>query len=488
MIRLAAAIVRLRLRLLHRDRSAAMAPLYGFVLLFFAWGAMTILNTGEVVYDRMKAQNAADAIVLAHAEETARTLNVMAMNNMALTQMMVVGAVSTTLAATLVDIERRGVVAHIEIDRSMRRLCRGHWIWVAACIALHMAIHAQVAVAEARAIGIFAKYRPLEGVATAGRLITALNAMNDNLVEEHARRAGKVVKALADANGIDGVFLYPPCTRGRGSCSGNGEEGGDLPVHRDGAAPFVAFREVCDGAERGSNGTYRTDYLNHGYPRGKGPYTAGGSRANPHLRDHVNVVTGFSSLLPYFGEATLDRWDPLIRFSYRSQYRDHQGSRTNDFTRRMDRYWNALCGAGGTIASALSVAGFPLPRPYWLKGRSAVLSAISPVAATGFDRPEELALLALIARDRGKRVNDEDFKEREDPYHAYAQALVYNPQSFDLFTAEWTAALTPATLMDEPHKVVAALRSRRRDTRFDLFTRILEAAPHASDWRLVNTH
>lgn len=469
-------------RSLDADRTAALAPLYGFVLLFFAWGMGATLNTGQVSYDKIRSQNAADAIALAHAEQAARDLNVMSMNNMALTQMLVVGAVTFTLNETLLDIERRGVEGLGKVWKSARRCGFSKWCWV-----LHAFIAGQIGLVMADAALIFVQYKPLKGFNTSQALIGSLNRMNDYLVNSFPRRSGEIIKLLLDENSIDAAFTYPPCSSGGTSeCSRGINEGGDLPVERGGLKAAAAYTELCTGAENGSNGRFRTDFLDHGYPRDKGPYTFGGSSSNPHLRDHVNRKTGLSRLLPFFGEYTLDLWNWLINFG-NTRYKQDQTSSENDFTRRMDRNWSLICGPGGSVFAASASFVFNVPKPYWLKGRP-TFAAISPVVgAVRFDT-EKLAYLSISAKLRGARFNPEEFNERDDPIHAYAQAMVYNPVSFDLYTSKWKAKLVPASLMDKPEPVVQALRTRSDNSLFEILPRIVEAARGSNQWSQINAH
>ena len=476
------------LQRLDRDETAALTPLIGFVLLFFAWAAGTVLNTGQVVYDKARAQNAVDAALLAHAEETARDLNVMAMNNLASAQLTAIGAVSFTLIETLADVEIRALLAHADISRSERSKCfRGRsWHWTAFCIGLHEIVRAEVIFAQAWGARIALVYRPAAGFADSQRLLAAFNRMNRHLVATHPRRAGDLAAAVARADGAEAVFVYPPCARdGGGECRGDGREGGDLPVRRGGVETVAAHLELCTGMEHGSDGRHRTDYETHGFPCGRGPYTGGGD-PKPHLRDHVSSVSGIGDLLAVFGRSTLEGWNWWIGFRTPPRYRESQSAGTNDFTRRMDRNWSILCGFGG-LASALPAFVFTVPETYWLKGRSPA-SALSPdLGALGLDHPEELDVLALVARDRRPRMAPAAFHDRGDPSFAYAQARVYNPVSFDLYTARWKAKLVPARLMDRTAAIVDALRERDRDDRFTPLRRILEAADEG-EWARVNTH
>lgn len=471
------------IRSLHQDRTAALAPLYGFILLFFAWGMATTLNTGEVAYDKIRTQNAADALALAHAEQAARDLNVMSMNNMALVQMLTVSAVTFTLMETLADIQLRAATAQVKIVRSAASKCGIN----PYCWALHAAISMQVLTTQIKALQVYLRYRPEKGFSTSQRMIDGLNRMNDHLVQSFPRRSGEIMKLLMKENRIDSVFTYPPCRRGGGSdCRGGVDEGGDLPVERGAVQSVAAHMEICRGAEKGADGDHRQDYTVHGYPRGKGPYTAGGSSGKPHLRDHVEAETGLSWLLPFFGEATLRFWDPLIRFGS-TKYRQRQKARDNDFTRRMNRNWTAVCGGMGGVTSSVLGAVFKFPKPYWLKGRPEA-TVLAPVLGPMAQDTDKLAFLILAAKERGPRFNPEEFGERSHPYHAYAQAMVYNPVSYDLFTSRWKARLVPAKFMDQPGQVADALRNSTGAGQFRIVSEIILRARGSRQWSQVNAH
>ena len=476
-----------RMATLGDDERAALSPLIGFVLLFFAWIGIAVLDTGEIVRDRARAQNAVDAAVLAHAEETARSLDTMAMNNVAGAQLTAVSIVAAAMIETLADIQLRAGLAHVDIFRSEIRQCTGKWWWVVICLAMHETARLQVIAAEIEGVAIALRYRPWEALATAGRLIEAFDRMNRHLVDTHPRRAGALGRRIAEANGAAAIVFHPPCRQGVAeTCRGGPDEGGDLPVERGGAASIAAHVELCTGLERGSDGRHRTDWATHGFPLGRGPWTAGGA-GSTHLRDWANRASGIGRLLHFFGDVTLEGWNWLIGFRTPPRWRERQQVDRNAFTRALDDDFRLVCGPGGLLA-AVALPGIALPRPYWLAGRSPATALAPDAGLLGLDHPEVNAILAVVARDRGPRAAVRATGEPDEPTWAHAQALVYNPVSFDLWTARWKARLVPARLMDHPLAVAETIADHDRDGRFAVLTRILETAGDQGEWARVNTH
>nr|WP_256995431.1 Tad domain-containing protein [Rhizobium sp. L1K21] len=473
---------------MHKDREAAIAPLFGFILLFFAWGIGAVMNTGEVAYDKVRAQNAADILALAHADQMARDLNVMAMNNVGLTQMMVVGAVSFTVQEELLNIGVRVAAgtAHIAWSAAKRCPSWGHFAFI--CYSIHAGAMAGTLGAGADAAYIQIRYQPHQGVATASRLIDAFNRMNDYIYQSFPKRSGKLLRELADANRIDAFFVYPPCNpSGASDCTGQGDEGGDLPLSRNGFERLLAHTEMCQAAQSGSVGESRYNFRVHGFPDGRGPYTAGGSSSRPHLRDHVNHTAGFASLLPFY-DGVMRGTDWLIRYPKPPYYDKRQRSDNNHFTELMNTNWSALCGAAGSVTAQVANLFLTMPDTYWIDGRSYGSVMASQIGFMSMDY-EKLSRLVVVARARGGRFNPEDFEEREDPYNAYAQALTFNPQALDLYTSAWTSRLTPASYMDKATAVAEALTTKAENKQwFGLLARIIQRERSDNVWASVNFH
>lgn len=74
------------LKRLHNDQRGQIVPLFMFGVLGLVLLVVFLLNTGAQLDTRMKVQNAADAAAITQAAWTARTMNLISMNNVAITQ------------------------------------------------------------------------------------------------------------------------------------------------------------------------------------------------------------------------------------------------------------------------------------------------------------------------------------------------------------------------------------------------------------------
>ncbi len=80
---------------LHRDQSGQIVPLFIFAALTLVFVVIMVLNTGRQAEQRIEVQNAADAAVMTQASWIARSLNIISLNNTAITQ-----AYATAVLAT----------------------------------------------------------------------------------------------------------------------------------------------------------------------------------------------------------------------------------------------------------------------------------------------------------------------------------------------------------------------------------------------------
>jgi len=83
------------LRRLHQDDSGQIVPLFIFGALTLVFVVLLILNTGRQTQQRIEVQNAADAAVMTQASWVARSLNIISLNNTAITQAFATAALAT---------------------------------------------------------------------------------------------------------------------------------------------------------------------------------------------------------------------------------------------------------------------------------------------------------------------------------------------------------------------------------------------------------
>lgn len=310
---------------LHRDDRGLISPLVLFLAIALAYMIVWILNTGQMVADKQRTQNTADAAALVQAEWGARSLNIMAMNNIGAAQATVVAATSTAYGLALAELlARSGVVAAKLAEYSgtdglgppplFAPYCPtwgkipliGGFIQ-AACTAFQV-FRGIGAVRAAAYVGTSMwSYNPVAVTAKAIDIIDGMDAMNDYLVASFPERVAGEGLHLVRANDADHLVYHPPCKDASGCRSSQEGQGGDLPVKGGAVEKAVAYQEFCDAMQAGSRGvqlgpvsvSVRTGFADRGYSMNKGPQSAGGIDGRP-IRDFVNDVGGTDTELPAF--------------------------------------------------------------------------------------------------------------------------------------------------------------------------------------------
>lgn len=556
------------LQRLHRDERGLISPLILFLAIGLAYMIVWILNTGQLVADKQRTQNTADAAALVQAEWGARYLNVMAMNNIGSAQATVVAATSVAYGVTLAELAvRSGVIAAKLVEYSatdgfgpaplFAPYCPtwgkipliGGFIQ-AACTGFQVFRGIGAARAAAYVLSAMEDYRPIptpihpDSVAgKATDIIAAMDAMNDYLVKSFPERVATEGLHLVKANDADHLVYHPPCKKAGGCRSSQEGQGGDLPVDNGALEKAVAYQEFCDAMQAGSRGVaigpvsvaVRTGFSDRGYAMNKGPQSAGGIDNRP-IRDFVNDIGETDTELPFFYiwyeafgpayytkvpfSAILEQFAPKKKVSIFGfevditdvfidvatfamedllgidlgvinpfqlpidvppRYEDEQTAKENDFTRKFDTFWTAVCRGG-----SLPFVGKILADPYWLKGRP--VYAIDPFTANMMsDRLTDYRTLAIVSRQPRARLQTQLFKDKTASAYAVAESWIHNPTAFDLYTQDWLAMLVPASHMNRATAVSATIKRSPAARSFQNLTAALDRGGDDA-WKAVNTH
>ncbi|MBY3225987.1 TadE/TadG family type IV pilus assembly protein [Rhizobium laguerreae] len=308
---------------LHRDERGFLSPIILYMTIALALMIVWILNTGQMIYDKQRTQDTADAAALVHADWEARYLNIMAMNNVASSQATVVMATSVAFQLTTAELALRSTailakLAQYSFTEGLgpasllppmppMPYCPG-WqkvpvvggIIYGACLAFQGVRAIGATKALAYTVKAQLDYDPWGLIEKSSDIIDAMNDLNDYLVESFPQRVGNEALHLVRLNKSDHVVFHPPCE----SCNDAGEgAGGNLPVDRDGINPASAYAEMCLAMTYGTQGQdpflMRGEFANRGFPNGKGPLTAGGVDGS-HIRDWVNHESGIDDALVDF--------------------------------------------------------------------------------------------------------------------------------------------------------------------------------------------
>ena len=515
-------IARLLARL-HQDRSASIMPLILAAMLIFMMSIALILNNGQSVTDKTRTQNGADAAAMLQADWAARHLNILSMNNTALTQMFTAMVVSATVAEAVINIGGRAAGTAAQIGNKAADYCPklGFWPLVLACGAFYVAVAAPALATSWKAVHYWNDYQPMNGAKVAKNAITALNKFNDLLAESFAARVGSAVRESLAPNDIDSVFYFPPCVSGSPGCRADRQiEGPSLPAEPGGPA---AMLELCEAASSGTSGGRRGNFSHLGYPGGKGPYTAGGSSKNLHVRDYITRETGLGEMHQHFYDTypRANTFNPgagmdTLKFSFDFEvswfetwhwemwvpigttvpplFDKRQTVDKNWFTETMNTNWDIACASSSLMRISVSGWGDSFdglaPKPYVLKGASAAsqfLPGVFGQAASLMTDYKDLTVVAFAARNWRFRLSADLYESAFETDYAYAQAWIFNPTSFDLYTQDWQATLTPAKRMDQPAEVFTSMQSRAPRA-FDILAKVAASSGDSNALGALNHH
>ncbi|MEP9374717.1 pilus assembly protein TadG-related protein [Mesorhizobium sp. KR1-2] len=535
---------------LHRDERGFLSPIILFMTIALAYMIIWILNTGQMIYDKQRTQDTADAAALVHADWGARYLNIMAMNNVASSQATVILATSTALElATLELAARSGVILAELADFTSGSDLGGPPLYLPKCMfyepiplvgpiiyaacAGFQAIRGIGAVrAGAYAVYVHGKYNPPGLIAKSKAIIDAMNKMNDYLVDSYPERVGSEALNLVRVNGADHLVFHPACQNGA-TCSRSKEgQGGDLPVDKGGIKGTVAYAEMCMAMSDGTTSfgpglSMRAEYANRGFPNGKGPLTGGGVDGR-HIRDYVNDESSMSTELPFF-YVWYEAFGPGYWTSIPVKALIKQFNPKLGFFGGLliDGAMGALKLFTGIDLGAFNPFQYPIDKPpryeeeqtaekndftrkfdnIWgqVCGAGGGIASAIGILPTPYwlkgrevfafdpitmrktgDQLKPYRALAVVSRSPRARLQSKKFTEKT-PAFAYAESWVHNYTSFDLYTQDWRASLAPTSLADDVSTLSQTIKRSPAADSYKVLTGAFDKGG-AGAWSVVNTH
>lgn len=520
---------------LRRDQSGQVAYLVLFALIPITAFLMIIADTGQKANDRARAQSAVDAIALAHAKWTARSLNTISLNNIALTQSFVVAMSSEALEDAMEELDDHAdrVLAYIRLRAAKEcqvpakaagakaaaaatatgvgsvAAAAAYAAAYAATLAICIEGYVQVYGAEAKRAqklvsDIRSKYNPGHARATAERAIRALNAANQSIIDAFPAHIEKVASELAERNGLDAFYFFGRCRSGEAASCRNDRtpQGLSLPIE---SGTQAAKRDFCAGTEFGTgilglpiDLLGRVTYEERGFPGGLGPLRSGGDTRNPHVQDHINEITGIgnqiASFYKYYSKTRMHGLNPpcsnCIGFPPGVNYIIPQTKTLNGFTGRMAVRFRAVChyfDLGDFVASLFnSLSGMDIVMPV-MYAPIGSQGGLTPPRSVD-EMPDQFRALTLGLRNTDYRLgSDEILDDPLDANYVYAQSVVFNPEGYDLYSQVWTAKMMPATRFSNPSAVANEL-SQRGPTAFSPLIDHLRDVRDTGSWGQINVH
>jgi len=229
------------LRRLHCDESGQIVPLFIFAALTLVFVVMLVLNTGRQIEQRIEVQNAADAAVITHASWIARSLNIISLNNTAITQ-----AYATAVLATA--------------WQQFKELMPGNAYE-------RMALRSM-------------------------RMIRGLESMNNRIVEEFPDFSAMVSTSLATRNGISDAplfyagFDHPRYFTGIRKHKETRFKSTALPVIATVGNPPYLCMTGEQGTPPAPNPDLNWNFQQYGYPLNEGPFITG----RAHLTNRIPFI------------------------------------------------------------------------------------------------------------------------------------------------------------------------------------------------------
>ncbi|MGH9384806.1 MAG: pilus assembly protein TadG-related protein [Vicinamibacterales bacterium] len=483
---------------LHRDDDGAISFLGVVGAAAFACLLLLIVNTGYATSGKIEMQNAADATAISGATWVARGLNVISMNNVTQTQLLAVALIIPALDDAMTDAE---LVLQVQ-----EKACLALTVGAPACVAfirlqisllqtLHSFVRAGAGLARRPSGALWTAMKVLEGISAivSTTFVGLAEIEADRIARQDGADLGMVVPAglrltLPTRKGALRPDLCDPTLVGSPSEDSRGYH--PLLEYDVGQGPLELFaqrvkyplyffansfvtiffdafrdanyRQLCGGsgpsrpAERGVNtlaecraaggGTavwavvqYETRRFSTRQPgisiTGDGdPKLAGPPRSNPPVRRPCG-------------------WTPTgVRIGngrYRSVQQITEPAGTDANGNNVSTYRYTFEDYMFLSAAVQSQSSSKSPTPTQPPSTSAIASDPNPYLLED-TAEDDLRYLAVVYRVRDVSVAPKFFKSPLGEHRvAYAQARVFNPTSFDLFTQDWRVTLEPASLIED---------------------------------------
>lgn len=288
------------------------------------------INSGQMIDDKRRTQDAADALASMHQTWAARSLNIISMNNVSAAQLTSVAVAAEALDHTMLELNRRawGTLAWIGwhsfgIPLLGGGYCYGNiFTWVPYCSANHYQGSKPAWTAIGYTNAVRESYATAETVRLSHDALSAIGAMNEALVSRFPTAVRQIADDYKAVYRIDDYHFLDACTEAEYGCTaGRTTDGMMLPVERREA---LTTAERCHAMHFGNSlagesgllpnvfadlglsveGRHRRSFDARGFRFGEGPLTHGGSDRYPHLREHIlNTVTVHAGLFSRIDEA-----------------------------------------------------------------------------------------------------------------------------------------------------------------------------------------
>ena len=408
-----------------------------------------LFNTGQQVHSKTQTQNAIDSSVISHGSNVARALNVMSVNNVAITQAFTLNILMANLVPELTASTYSALDGLVSYGSGAAKYCPN--IYTFFLCAANIAAGIRMAYILKKLVDIWdqiGSFLDPSKVNDAHSMVQALESMNTQLYRNFSNNAATTTTRLGYLNNLD----EPPVFIGGGAFYANKEpdltspnyNATWLPIEKTttiagGSVPFVsgasASAEIqnyglCVTGYKASPLAYPRLFWNfkeHDYPVGEGPFTIGRDQFNDVIEEQVDNIEQMPEEIPGFTQfdvADFTDFEDLVNVAF------------------------PLACVSQTLAKAYSVAS-PLP------GSSFTLYRASKPPLFDIYSKKEIGDWSIFAIARKEQtagpLGSGLFQNPIKGHYAYAQAEVFNPVWYDLYTQDWTVKMQPASFIGGLH-------------------------------------
>lgn len=489
-----------------------MVPLV--LLVFF------MVNTAKSINDKNRTQDAADAIALVHATETARALNTISMNQVTLTQTFAVAVNTSSLNNALVingamilfnaaeiiryakrcdDLAKAAAAASVILAPIADAIGKAAGL---ACTITMIPEGTQLAGQGIRTFRIGNTYSPRDTFDVAKRALLAANAMNKETIDRFPGTIQSAVSPIGRSAKVTDFYFDESCVRGlASSCdSGNKRQGMELPIERGDSIASAANAHFCGALYFGTGGIagqglLNGSYIKRGFPSNRGPARSGNS-PNIALDKHVNSRTGIGRLLQDTDNTARSiRWKSSWAGRFGQPYPRRQTQTSNLFFDFVTAQTGIKCSGVGNVlpvddilgAFSMITFGLILTVPKFDVYHTVDVGLVPKILPSIDSFSEAYKPLAFVFRKPNARWAPELFKPPKPGFYAYAQAIAYNPDEIGLYSQNWAARLIAAKKMDNLSPILNRMSSKASSS-FDNLRERMAKVTDMTGWREINAH
>ena len=447
-----------------------------------------MMDTGSAIRQKVRLQQAADSAALTQAEWSARSLNVISMNNVAQTQLYTTqitgAAMQTYLANAGIKYAETQVLVGIELARAASQPWPTNLVW----LGIVGAYQTWFLVKSAPILDLQLKYKPNKLFKYSNRAMKATIEVNKYLTDTDVsektiqKRNGAVALELTRLQGGSNIYTHNGAACDSENCEGEANALG-IPspaVMTAGEATTLEALNIqlqfCNARNKGSpNTSSRTGFAGtsdndaRGFKKGVGPWMSkdGDEKAYEFVNDETKIGKKLSSFENFLRDVRMPRvyrsWKKPVdiipsRKFWVGTNNDRHERDDNPFTELSEKFDSFYCGVGGAIDAATGGAlqsllsfAITLPEPAGLIGTENIINSTGASVLGGaaklFAQESESLNVFVIVHSPGKRRHKNQSGQKIATY-TYAQAQIYNPTAIDLYTQDWRARLVPASLLN----------------------------------------